>query len=119
MLCLEHNELNKILWVSLERLGGRAGGRRGRGGGGQMGSSSWVSLQGQIERLTQNPREVQAISSISIQTASSRHQLLEAKDPSGAAGSYPCNKYLACGRRELPGVGGAQDSKMVTERAMG
>lgn len=31
-----------------------------------MGNSSWVSLQGQIERLRQNPREMQAISSISI-----------------------------------------------------
>ena len=59
-----------------------------------MGNSSWVSLQGQIERLKQHPREMQAISGISIQTASSRRQPLAAKDPSGAAGSYPCNKYL-------------------------
>lgn len=59
-----------------------------------MGNSSWVSLQGQIERLKQNPRKMQAISNISIQTASSRRQLLAAKDPSGAAGSHPSNKYL-------------------------
>lgn len=59
-----------------------------------MGNSSWVSLQRQIDRLKQNPRKMQAISIISIQTASSRHQLPAAKDPSGAAGSHPSNKYL-------------------------
>lgn len=59
-----------------------------------MGNSSGVSLQGQIERLKQPPREMQAISNISIQTASSSRRLLAAKDPSGAAGSSPCNKYL-------------------------
>lgn len=76
------------------KTGWMAGGRGGGKGRGQMGNSSWVSLQGQIERLKQNPQKMQAISSISIQTASSRRQLLAAKDPSGAAGSYPCNKYL-------------------------
>ena len=68
-------------------------GREGRweGGGGQgegrRDNNSWVSLQGQIESLKQNPQKMRAVSDISIQTASSRRQLLAAKDPSGAAGS--------------------------------
>ena len=48
-----------------------------------MGNSSWVSLQGQIERLEPKPQTMQAISHICIQTAASRRQLLAAKDPSG------------------------------------
>lgn len=59
-----------------------------------MGNSSWVSLQGQIERLKQKPQKTQAISSISIQTASSRRRLLAAKDPSGLQTPSPAvNTY--------------------------
>lgn len=64
----------KTGWGAGNRVGGE---RRG-----QMGNSSWVSLQGQIEKLKQGPRKTQAISGISIQTASSTGQLLAAKDPS-------------------------------------
>ena len=36
-----------------------------------MGNNSWVSLQGQIKSLKQNPQKMQAINGISIQTTSS------------------------------------------------
>lgn len=46
-------------------------GAEGRERGGQMGNNSWVSLQGQIKSLKQNPQKMQAINGISIQTTSS------------------------------------------------